>query len=80
MTTYQTDELEKLRRAVEVAEMIQTSLCDDIVVRISYAVFGSQPTYAERYCLEIAAQEVQLARSAYREAYLRSRGYDPNES
>lgn len=65
------DELTKLRRAVEATEMIAMGLRDAIVTRISYTVFGSQPTDSERYLLTIAEQQVQLARAAYREAYVR---------
>lgn len=70
----QTDELEKLRRAVEVAEMIQAGLRDAIFERQLHATSleGAASTYEERYSMAIATQEVQLARSAYEAAKFKS--------
>jgi hypothetical protein len=60
-------ELEKAWRAVEVAEMIMTGLRNAILERQLYATSleGAASTYEERYCMNIAKQNLQLAQSAY---------------
>lgn len=70
------NELEKLRRTVEMTERVRDGYRNNLLEHVAYSVSLFQPrelTNSERYMLAMAERQVIEAKLAYREAYLRWR-------